>query len=118
MIGELRIDSITLPETGRLYRPGWIDFEVTERTIDRTLVSDFIAIKRRFSVAYDRAYGDLFKQLYDLYLTKQDVTFTEFQPDGSSLSWTCRMSFPTEVERGLNRGLYGYVGFSVTLEEV
>jgi hypothetical protein len=122
MAGRLRIEKgttiIHLPEPGRLYEPGWIDFEVTERTINRTLVSDFVAIKRQFQVSYDRIYGNLFGDILDLYLDKEDVTFYEEQPDGSYNSWICRVDFPAQVKRDLNTGLYGYTGFSFRLEEV
>ena len=122
MAGRLRIEKgttvVILPEQGRLYEPGWIDFEVSERTINRTLVSDFVAIKRQFQIAYDRVYGNLFGEILDLYLDKEDVVFYEEQPDGSYRNWTCVIDFPAQVKRDLNTGLYGYTGFSFRLEEV
>ena len=122
MAGKLRIEKnttvIELPEAGRLYEPGWIDFEVTERTINRALVSDFIAFKRLFVVSYDRVYGDLFADLLELFLAKEDVTFFEEQPNGTYQQYICRIDFPQSVKRELSRGLYGYTGFSFSLEEV
>lgn len=122
MAGKLRIEKgavvVELPEVGRLYEPGWIDFEITERTINRTLVSDFIAFKRLFIVSYDRVYGDLFADLLELFLDKEDVIFYEQQPNGTYLNYTCRLDFPQSVKRELSRGLYGYTGFSFSLEEV
>jgi len=116
--GELRVNDITLPIEGRLYTPGYIDFEVTQRTIDRTLVSDFVTIKRTFNVAWDRAYGSLVAPLIELYLAKEDVTFYEVQPDLTTDSYTCRLSIPDSFTRELQSGEYGYTGFAITLEEV
>jgi hypothetical protein len=122
MTGRLRIEKgslvLNLPKSGRLYEPGWIDFEVTDRTINRTLVSDFVGIKRFFIISYDRVYGDLFGNILDLYLDKEDVTFFEEQPNGTYKSYVCRISISETVRRELEVAEYGYTGFAFTLEEV
>ena len=116
--GELRINSMILPKEGRLYSPGWLNFEVKQRTINRTLVSDLQGIKRKFTIAWDRVYGTLFADLIDLYLDNVDVTFTEVKPDLTEAVYNCRLSIPQSVRRELESGEYGYTGFSITLEEI
>lgn len=120
--GELRIEKgatvIVLTNINRLYEPGWIDFEIKQRTINNTLVSDLKDIKRRFVVSYDRIYGTLFADIIDLWLENEDVTFIEVQSDLTELSFTCRIEFPDSVRRELESGDYGYTGFAFTLEEV
>jgi hypothetical protein len=109
---------IFLPEFERKYTQGWLDFEVSERTINRTLVSDFVGFKRTFSVTWNVLEGEIMSSLILLYLTKQDVIFSEQQPDGSFLSWTCKLSISQSLLREIDAGNFAFSGFSITLEEV
>ncbi|MBA4274026.1 MAG: hypothetical protein C0436_00070 [Alphaproteobacteria bacterium] len=121
-MAELRIQKgatvIILPEWERKYTQGWIDFEVTERTINRTLVSDFIAFKRRFGITWNILDGNTMAALIDLYLAKEDVTFHERQPNGTFRTWTCRLQISEGILREIEIGNYAFSGFAITLEEV
>jgi hypothetical protein len=110
--------AITLPIYQRTYSQGWIDFEVVERTINRTLVSDFVAFKRRFSIEWELASGELVAELLDLYLDKEDVIFEETQADNSVKTWTCRLSISDDIVRDIEVGNFAFSGFGITLEEV
>jgi hypothetical protein len=121
-MSELRIEKgstiLVLPEWERKYTQGYIDFEVSERTINRTLVSDFIAFKRTFGVTWNILDGATISTLIDLYLAKEDVVFYEEQPNSSFLNWTCRLSISQSILREIEIGNYAFSGFSITLEEV
>jgi hypothetical protein len=120
--GELRIvhgvDTFILPTFGRLYEITNIDFEVKQRTVNKTLVSDFQDIKKRFTISWDRSYGTLYADLLEIFLEREDVTFIEVQPDLSEVSYTCLMSISESVRREIEAGDYGFTGFSIVLEEV
>jgi hypothetical protein len=109
---------IFLPEYERKYTQGWIDFEVSERTINKTLVSDFVAFKRTFAVTWNVLDGEVMSSLIMLYLNKQDVNFHEKQPDGSYLSWVCKLSISQSIFREIEIGNFAFSGFAITLEEV
>jgi hypothetical protein len=109
---------IFLPEFERKYTQGWLDFEVTERTINRTLVSDFVAFKRVFSITWNVLDGEIMSSLILLYLGKQDVVFSEQQPDTTWLSWTCKLAISDSIFREIEVGNFAFSGFSITLEEV
>jgi hypothetical protein len=110
--------SIVLPDFERQYSQGWIDFEVSERTINRTLVSDFVAFKRTFTISWPILSEETLAALLEWYLDKEDVTFTETQSDSSTLSWTCRISISDSILREIEAVDYAFSGFSITLEEV
>jgi hypothetical protein len=117
-MGILKLNGITLPSRNIQYTQGWIDFEVKDRTINKTLVSDFIAIKRVFSISWPVLEGSFMAQLINIYLAKNDVTFEEQQPNGSFLSFTCRMAISESVLREIDIENYAFSGFSFRLEEV
>lgn len=119
MAGELQIDTILLPDYGLRFSEGYIDFEVKDRTIDRTLVSDFVAIKRIFTVAWDNPIsGTLLADLVDLYMAKEDVTFTVTNADTTNTVYTCRLDIGNEYLREIASGNYAFSGLVITLEEV
>ncbi len=119
MKGDLLLNGVLLPMDSISYKPGWLDFEVTERTVNRTLVSDFVAFKRTFEVSWSNPLdGAFMADLIDLYVLKEDVTFSEVQPDLSSLTYTCKLSISPTYLRELYAGNYAFSGFSITLEEV
>ena len=109
---------IILPEYQRQYSQGWIDFEITDRTINKTLVSDFVAFKKVFTINWNIVEGEFMASLIFLYLEKEDVTFSEQQPDGSWLSWVCRLTISNSLQREADAGNFAFSGFSITLEEV
>ena len=119
MKGELRLGTFVIPASSREYSPGWIDFEVTGRTIDNTLVSDFIGFKRKFSISWSNWLdGEFVEYLLSLYQSKEDVTFTEVKPDGTEQSWTCKLSISDAYVREYEEDNFAYSGFEIMLEEV
>jgi hypothetical protein len=121
-MAELRIEkgstAIILPEFERKYSQGWIDFEVSERTINRTLVSDFVAFKRSFSITWNLLDGAILTSLLDLYLAKEDVIFYEQQANGTFKNWTCKLGISDSILREVESGNFAFSGFAITLEEV
>lgn len=119
MAGELQIDTILLPEYGLRFSEGYIDFEVKDRTIDRTLVSDFVAIKRVFTIAWDNPIsGTLLASILEIYIAKKDVSFAITNADTSTTTYTCRLDIGGEYLREIASGNYAFSGFTITLEEV
>ena len=109
---------VILPDTGRTYTQGWLDFELTERTINRTLVSDLIATKRVFSITWEQASRALVSQLVLLFLDERYLTFEEEQHDGSFLSWDVRLTIGANILRDIEAQDYSFVGFVINLEQV
>jgi hypothetical protein len=118
--GDLQIDTILLPDNGDLrYTPGFISFEQTARTIDNTLVSDFKALKHKFSFSWNNPLdGNFLADIIDLYLANDDVTFTQTNADLSTSVYTCKIFISESMLREIASGNYAYSGFTLTLEEV
>jgi hypothetical protein len=118
MSGKLLLNNIELPAYRRNYAPGYITLEQTDRTIDGTLVSDIIGIKRRFDISWPVLEGAFMAQLITIYLAKQAVEFKEQQPDGSYLTFSCWLSIPESVLREIEIENYAFSGFSIGLVEI
>ena len=117
--GELTINSIPLPLDGMRYSQGYIDFELKERTIDQTLVSDFIAFKRIFNISWSNPLdGSFMADIIDLYLLKEDVTLYEVQADLTTKSFVCALTIGSNFLREMYARNYAFSGFSISLEEV
>lgn len=121
--GELKINSIVIPDSSLNFSPGWISFEVTQRTIDNTLVSDLKDDKRKFNLSWDNCIdGDFFEQIVALYELGEDVTFTVTAEDLTDDVYDCHLTISPEVLRKVTRkretGNYAYSGFAIALEEI
>lgn len=117
--GDIQINSVLLPFEGIKVSYGYIDFEVVDRTIDKTLVSDFIALKRIFTISWDNMVsGTFMADIIDIYILKQDVTLIVTNADLSTSTYTCKLSISDRVLRELYSGNYAFSGFTITLEEV
>jgi len=117
--GDLKINTLELPIETVKFTEGWLDFEVQDRTINRTLVSDFIAFKRKFSITWGYAIsGTLLADLLDLYIAKEDVVFTIVNADLTETLYTCKVSISDTYLREIISGNYAFSGFTVELEEV
>ena len=101
--GDLAINSIQLRKDNIRYSPGWIDIETTDRTINGTLVSDVIAMKRRFTITWNNPIA---------------CAFTETQSDLTTGSYTCKLDISQTYLREIIAGNYAFSGFTITLEEV
>lgn len=117
--GDLTLGGVALPLEGIKYSPGWIDYEKTARTINNTLVSDLVAFKRKFSISWENPLdGAFMADLLDMYVAKEDLTFTETQSDLTTLSYTVHIDIGSEYLREIYSGNYAFSGFKITLEEV
>lgn len=117
--GDLQLGAILLPIEGIKYSQGWIDYEKTRRTIDNTLVSDLVAFKRKFTIAWDNPLdGSFMADLLDMYIAKADLTFIETQADLTTLSYTVHIDIGSDYLREIYSGNYAFSGFKITLEEV
>lgn len=117
--GDLQINTILLPLPGIRFSPGYIDFETSDRTINKTLVSDFYTIKRKFTISWDYPVtGTFMADMVDLYLAKEDVTLTVTNADTTTDVYTCWLKISDEVLRELASGNYAFSGFTIYLEEV
>lgn len=104
---------------GIRFNPGHIDFEVSDRTIDKTLVSDFITIKNKFTISWDYPVsGTFMAEIVELYLAKEDVTFTVTNADATTSVYTCWLSISEECLREIVSGSYAFSGFTISMEEV
>ena len=112
-------DHVFSPNGGRTLTEGYLDFEVTDRTINKTLVSDFVIFKRTFSIKWSVAITqDLLEIILAWYTAKQDVTFTKVNKDGTESSYTCRLSIPENFTRVYELKEYSYSDFEISLVEV
>jgi len=119
MKGDLYINSMLVPDRSLTYRPGWIDFEKTERTINNTLVSDFIGFKRTFKLEWSNWMdGDFVEYIIAIYELKEDVIFHEYDKNNVDVPYTCKLSIPAEYVREYKESNFAYSGFNITLEEV
>lgn len=117
--GDIQINTILLPIPGLRFSPGYIDFEIRDRTINKTLVSDFVTIKNRFTITWEYPVsGTFMAEILTLYLAKDDVTLTVTNSDLSTTAYTCALMVSHETLREITSGSYAFSGFSITLEEV
>jgi len=117
--GDLKINALELPIDNIKFSQDWIDFEVQDRTINRTLVSDFIAFKRKFVLTWQYPLeGAFLADLLDLYIAKEDVTFTVTNADLTESLYTCKVDINGAYLREMLSGNYIFSGFGITLEEV
>ena len=119
-IGDLTINGNLIPGRQNLrFSQGYIDFEETQRTIDKTLVSDFVKFKRSFSISWTSYIdGPLLVSFLDIYIAKEDVTFVVTDYDGTDSTYICKLGISPEFLREIKVGYFAYSGFSLTLEEV
>jgi hypothetical protein len=117
--GDIQINAILLPIPGLRFTPGYIDFEVRDRTIDKTLVSDFVTIKHSFNIGWDYPVSGVFMaDMVTLYLAKADVTLTVTNSDLTTTVYTCSLDISKEHLREIASGSYAFSGFTLMLEEV
>lgn len=118
-VGDIQLNTTLLPNEGLRFSPGYIDFEVSDRTIDKTLVSDFITIKRKFGITWEYPIsGTLMADIVELYLAKADVTVSVTNSDLTISTYTCWLSISDESLREIASGVYAFSGFSISMEEV
>lgn len=119
MKGDLQLGAIPLPLQGIKFSEGWIDFEKKRRTINNTLVSDLVAFKRKFSISWDNPLdGAFLADLLDLYIAKEDLTFTVTNADLTTTAYTVHIDIGSDILREIYSGNYAYSGFKIELEEI
>lgn len=119
MIGDIQLGSVLLPATEyRKLTEGYLQFEVGERTINNTYVSDFIDSKKTFTIEWNCSIDEtLMQSIIDLY-TGDDITVLYTESDGTVSTYICHMVLPESWDRSSYVNPYSYDGFSVYLEEV
>lgn len=118
-VGDIQINTIILPNEGLRFTPGYIDFEVKDRTINKTLVSDFATIKRKFTIIWDYPVtGTFMADILELYLAKEDVTLYVTEANATISQYTCWLDISKENLRDISSGVYAFSGFTIMLEEV
>lgn len=121
MIGDIQInDHVFHPNGYRKLTEGFIDFEVSARTINNTLVSDFFDTKRTYSISWDGASitGELLDEFIALYKSTDDVTFIKTNYDLTTTTVICRLRLSGNFLRDYEQGTYSYNGITIELEEV
>jgi hypothetical protein len=110
--------TIVLPTYKRNYAPGYITIENTERTLDGSLVSDLIAIKRRFDVSWPVIDGEFVASILPIYLNRDAVEFGETQPDNTVAWFDCRLTIPESILREIEIGEFAFSGFALNLVQI
>lgn len=121
MKGDIQInDHVFSPNGYRKLTEKIISFEKSKRTIDNTLVSDFMAVKKTFTISWDDCAidGELLNEFMELYLSAEDVTFIKTNYDLTTSAYTCRIKLSDSFKRVYESRNYSYSGVNVTLEEV
>ncbi len=117
--GDLSLNGVILPNIGIQYTKGHIVFEVMDRTINKTLVSDYVTTKKTFKMSWSNILdGAFMADLIDIYELREDVTFIETQADLTTITTICKMTISDSYLRELESGNYAFSGFSIKLEEV
>jgi len=117
--GDVYLNSTLMPGSSLKVTKGYLDFEVSDRTIDKTFVSDFVATKRTRSLYWENFLDeDFVDAMIALYLLKEDVVYSEVNSDLTITTFTVRMSISSEILREIDEGSYAYSGFVITMEEV
>lgn len=122
MAGELYIrkDAVTidLPLERINYAPGYITLETTDRTINGTLVSDLIAIKRKFAISWPILDGAFMADFIELYVAGEPVEFGETGVDSIVTWYDCKLEISQETLREIHAGNFAFSGFSMELLEL
>lgn len=121
MIGDIQINNHVFHSNGyRKLTEGFINFEVSDRTINNTLVSDFLEVKKTFEISWDDCSidGELLDEFIGLSQSADDVTFIKTNYDLTTTTTTCRLTLSESFARDYERGKYSYNGVKIKLEEV
>lgn len=121
MNGDIYIDDFLLPDTdgSLVLNEGVIDFEVSERTINNTLVSDFIGFKKRFRITWNNLIsGELLEILKTIYYAKEDVDLKITSELGVDTTYVCKMNMSPEYLRESKGSVFAYSGVEISFEEV
>lgn len=121
MIGTFQINEHAFHPNGyRKLTEGFINFEVSDRTINNTLVSDFLAVKKTFTISWDDCTidGDLLEEFIEWSQSSNTVTFALTNNDLTITSTICRLKMSDTFTRVYEKGKYAYSGIEVYLEEV
>lgn len=110
--------TVELPTLRANYAPGYIPLEVTDRTIDGTLVSDIIALKRKFDISWPIIDGGFMGQFVEWYVEREPLEFGEEQPDGSTVWFNVWMDIPESILREIEAGDYAFSGFRLNMVEI
>ena len=119
--GDIQINSHVFHPNGyRKLTEGFIEFEKTQRSINNTLTSDFLAKKRTFVITWENCSidGELLDEFIAISNSSEDVTFTKTNYDLTETSVTCRLKLSNSFARVYDDGKYAYNGVEVTLEEI
>jgi|WetSurMetagenome_2_1015567.scaffolds.fasta_scaffold424529_2 hypothetical protein len=117
--GDFYINDILLPKSSIKPTKGRLDFEISERTIDNTFVSDLKAIKEKRSFTWENALDeDFITPMMEIYYAGEDVIYREVNSDLTETTFTMRMKIPDDIAQEVLEGSYAYSGFSISLEEV
>ena len=119
MKGDLFIDTYLVPDSSLVFTKGRLDFEKTERTINNTLVSDFIGFKKTFALEWGNWLdGDFVDYIIGIYEAKEDVEFKEVLADNTEEVSICKLSISDSYVREYKEKNFAFSGFTVSLEEV
>jgi hypothetical protein len=120
--GDVRLgvlgSEILLPRPGLRFSETDEEIIEEERTIEGTLCSDLIAVKKHFEIPYDPAILgsnlDLFLALYDLH---QELNMIVNREDDTNDTYTVVLR-PLSRERALVRDIWLWTGVTLVLDEV
>lgn len=121
MKGDIKINTHVFHPNGyRKLTEGFIEFEKTQRTINNTLTSDFLAKKRTYIISWEDCAidGELLDEFIAISDSSDDVTLTKVNYDLTETVVTCRLKLSDSFERIYEQGKYAYSGVEVSLEEV
>lgn len=121
MIGDIQINDHVFHSNGyRKLTEGFINFEVSDRTINNTLVSDFLETKRTYEISWENCSidGELLDEFISLSQSATDVTFIKTNYDLTTTTTICRLKISDSFDRVYDQGKYSYDGIKIKLEEV
>ena len=108
---------VTLTPYGRTYSEGYVEISKEDRTVNGTLVSDIVAVKKRFAIDYETLKGVDLEQILGLYQLQQELNLRVQERNESYSEYTVRMR-PLDYERISILGDWEWGGVLIMCEEV
>lgn len=121
MKGDIKINNHVFSPNGyRKLTEGFIEFEKSQRTINNTLTSDFLARKKTFVISWEDCAvdGELLDEFIALSESSDDVTFVKTNYDLTETTTVCRLKISESFSRIYEAGKYAYDGVEIMLEEI
>lgn len=109
---------VNLPLRSRTFEEAEVEVGKGMRTASGRLVTDIIAVKKKFTITYGLLKDSELKALKDLYDLKRSLNFVVANKDGTQRAYTVRMLPISSRQRLVIDDDWYWQGVKVELEEI